>query len=847
MRHAPESIRGLVGSWAERAPDAAAISGLAGRPLTYGELRDQLARTEHELREVGIGPGARVALVLDNGPELACAFLGVAAAAGCAPLNPAYRANELDFYLSDLRASAVIVAAGARTPARDAAERTGALVLELEPSQPAGAFRLVPQGSAVPADAPDANGVALLLHTSGTTARPKLVPLTHENLCASATSVAGSLALTPEDRCLAVMPLFHIHGLVASVLAPLAAGSSVVATPGFDGVRFLDWVEATRPTWYTAVPTMHMSVLERVSRRGRPSAEAGLRLVRSSSAALPTRVLAELEEAFGCPVIEAYGMTEAAHQMASNPLPPGERKPGSVGLPAGPEIAVLDASGRILEAGEVGEVAVRGPSVFGGYEGNPEATREAFSNGWFRTGDEGFVDADGYLFLRGRLKEVVNRGGEKVAPREVEEILLAHPGVADAVVFAQPHESLGEEVAAAVVLRSGAEASASELQEFASSRLAPFKVPRTIVFRDELPKGPTGKVQRIGLADRLGLPMLGTAATVADYVEPRDALERRLCELFGELLDVPRVGIDDDFFALGGESLHVAQLLSRIDEEHGREEETPVWVLLRAPTPRRLAALLREGEDGSRVVPVGPERSGAPLFFFPTHEWETVGFGALAQRLDGEHAVCTFQPDLHQLTSGSPSMTSLAATFAADVRTHQARGPYYLGGHCFGAGLALEVARILRAENEEIAALVLLNPIGEHPRRSRIAARWIVLHARRGTLHRWVGRRLRRPATQQTRVAPSEQPVVHKLSRAGAEYVPAPYPGPATILASADYLTPQAFWTKRVGAVTWVRVPGYTDALFRAPFVDALAEQLSLALRPLPARPPEPPPGPRQG
>ncbi len=438
---APASIAELVRAQSERAPDAVALTGLHGLPLSYSALGERLETVERELRGTGIGPEDRVAVVLDDGPDLAVTFLAIAAAAACAPLNPAYREQELAFSLSDLGATAVVVRARAASPARAVAERLGLVLLELEGRDgPSGTFSLRAHGRPR-ASAQDRNAAALLLHTSGTTARPKLVPLTEANLCASAAAIARTLELCPDDRCLAVMPLFHIHGLIASILAPLAAGSTVVCTPGFHPIRFADWLEATRATWYTAVPTMHRAVLDRVGRNG--ARLHGLRFARSSSAALPVTVSAELEARLGWPVIEAYGMTEAAHQMASNPIPPNERKPGSVGLPAGPEIAILDENGIGLENGAIGEVAIRGPSVFGGYEGNPEANLDAFTNGWFRTGDEGYLDDEGYLFLRGRLKEIINRGGEKVSPREVEEIVLAHPAVADVVAFARPHARLG--------------------------------------------------------------------------------------------------------------------------------------------------------------------------------------------------------------------------------------------------------------------------------------------------------------------------------------------------------------------------------------------------------------------
>jgi acyl-CoA synthetase (AMP-forming)/AMP-acid ligase II len=347
--------------------------------------------------------------------------------------------------------------------------------------------------------------VALVLHTSGTTSRPKIVPLTARNISASAQSIAATLALTPADRCLNIMPLFHIHGLIAATLASMAAGAYIACTPGFNAMRFFGWMEAVRPTWYTAVPTMHQAILSRAARNREIIAATPLRFVRSSSASLPVPVLRELEETFGCPVIEAYGMTEASHQMASNPLPPAPRKPGTVGIAAGPEVAVMSEDGRLLPAGETGEIVIRGENVTRGYQNNPKANAENFTHGWFRTGDQGVMDAEGYLTISGRLKEIINRGGEKVSPREVDDVLMEHPAVGQAVTFALPHAKLGEEVAAVIVLRDGAQVEARELREFAAKHLAPFKVPREILFRDEIPKGATGKLQRIGLAEKLGL------------------------------------------------------------------------------------------------------------------------------------------------------------------------------------------------------------------------------------------------------------------------------------------------------------------------------------------------------
>ncbi|MGQ0702039.1 MAG: acyl--CoA ligase [Gemmatimonadales bacterium] len=494
--------------------DAPALNSVEGAGLSYGELRAFIARIGAELGSHGIGPDDRVAIVLDNGPQMAAAFLAVASCATAAPLNPAYRAEEFEFYLNDLDARLLMTSADKESPSLSVAQRLGIPVARLHPTpdRGAGSFDLTFEPSPTPhspfhlpeARLPTPESVALVLHTSGTTSRPKLVPLSHRNLVTSARNVAESLALTAEDKGLVIMPLFHIHGLVAALLAPLGAGGEVCCTPGFNALKFLSWLADTRPTWYTGVPTMHQTILLRAKH---PQALAGhrLRFIRSSSAALPATVIAELERVSGVPVIEAYGMTEAAHQMASNPLPPRPRKPGTVGPAAGPEIRVVDSRGTPVRAGTPGEVVIRGFNVMAGYASNPQANTESFFETWFRTGDQGVMDAEGYLTITGRLKEIINRGGEKISPREVDEILMEHPAVHQCVTFAIPHELLGEEVAAAIVLRQGLEASDQELRQFAARRLADFKVPRKILILPEIPVGATGKLQRIGLAKKLGL------------------------------------------------------------------------------------------------------------------------------------------------------------------------------------------------------------------------------------------------------------------------------------------------------------------------------------------------------
>jgi len=487
--------------------------GAPDRPwLTHAGLRSQGAAVRAALHAAGIGRGDRVAIVLPNGPEMAAAFVTIAQVAVTAPLNSAYKRDEFDFYLTDLKARAILLPEGQEGAALDAARAQGLLVLRLSvpPGAAAGKFDLRAEASAGMADtsAPGPEDVALILHTSGTTSRPKIVPLLQSNVAASAHSIGASLALTPADRCLNVMPLFHIHGLVAAVSASLAAGGSVWCAPGFDALKFFGWMEQSTPTWYTAVPTMHQTILTRSARNAATIARVPLRFLRSSSASLPPQVMLELAATFQAPVIEGYGMTEAAHQMASNPLPPRTQKPGSVGVEAGPQVRIAHEVENRLTDG-VGEIVICGPNVTPGYEGNPEANAKSFFQAggqrWFRTGDQGSFDAEGYLSLSGRLKEIINRGGEKVSPLEVDAVLMDHPAVAQVVTFAMPHLKLGEEVAVAVVLREGMQADEAAIRAFAESRLAGFKVPRRVVILPEIPKGATGKLQRIGLAEKLGL------------------------------------------------------------------------------------------------------------------------------------------------------------------------------------------------------------------------------------------------------------------------------------------------------------------------------------------------------
>ena len=468
-----------------------------GPSLTYDQLRAQVARLMGQLRSFGIRRTDRVGIVLPNGIEVIASFLAVSGVATAAPLNAAYKPDEFEFYLDDTSARAIITAPGASEEAVKAAPK-GAMHITVEIGDDGEInFNGLPTDAFSDEGEATANDIALVLHTSGTTSRPKRVPLTHANVTTSLRNVAATYDLSDKDVSLCIMPLFHVHGLVASTLATFQSGGTVVVPPRFNPLNFWPVVRDYGVTWYSAVPSMHQALLQRAKSRKdddpAPGADA-LRFIRSCSASLPPVLMQDLEAMFGAPVLEAYGMTEAAHQMSSNPLPPAERLPGSVGPGTGVDVAIMDEAGTLLATGDRGEVVIKGANVITGYENNPEANATSFTDGWFRTGDEGMLDDNGYLTLTGRLKELINRSGEKISPREIDEVLLEHPAVEEAVAFGVPHSVHGEEASAAVVLNG--EVTPSELVSFCKTHLADFKVPRVIHVMDEIPRGPTGKIQR---------------------------------------------------------------------------------------------------------------------------------------------------------------------------------------------------------------------------------------------------------------------------------------------------------------------------------------------------------------
>jgi len=483
------------------------------KPLTYKELLIHVKKISKLIKNFKINKNDRIAIVLPNGSIAASAFICVSSCAVSAPLNPNYKKDEFQFYMSDLNVRLLICVETEKDAVLAAKNLSIPIVfLKINEFDSAGIFHIETQNDfEIDIDQINQNDEALVLHTSGTTSRPKIVPLSNKNIMSSAKNISQTLKLTSDDVCINIMPLFHIHGLIAVVLSSLFSGGSVFFTSGFNALGFFSSLEEAEASWFSAVPTMHQAILNRASKNLKIIQNSNLRFIRSSSSSLPPKTMIDLEKTFNCPVVEAYGMTEASHQMTSNSITRGSQVPGSVGIEAGPEVRVFSDENLTSKPNVLGEIVINGDNVFEGYESNDKANKDSFIKDnenkklWFRTGDQGKFDKNGLLFITGRLKEIINRGGEKISPREVDEILMDHPHVDQAITFSIPHKSLGEDIAAVLVAKEGSDININEIRDFASEKLSNYKIPRKILIREEIPKGSTGKVQRIGLARKLGI------------------------------------------------------------------------------------------------------------------------------------------------------------------------------------------------------------------------------------------------------------------------------------------------------------------------------------------------------
>ena len=497
-----KTIRNMIN---QQNDDLIFLTSEKNEKLSYGEFKIFNEKISRQLAATNVKNSDRAAIVLPNGPLMASSFLSISSYMSAAPLNPSYKQEEFEFYLDDLKPKFLLVEPNSKSLAVISAKKLNIPVVEMKISnnQPLGTFELF--GKETDYKNPNNHDEALVLHTSGTTSRPKIVPLSNLNIFTSAVNISKSLKLTADDHCLNIMPLFHIHGLIAVLSASAKVGASVCASNGFNALKFLDLAETQNISWYSGVPTMHQAILLRAQKNSDKAKKLNLRFIRSSSASLPPAIFEQLNDIFQTPVIEAYGMTEATHQMASNPMPPAIQKPGLVGMPAGPEICIMNDKNEKLLQGEIGEICIKGDNVTNGYENNPEANKQSFVNDWFRTGDEGFFDEDGYLKISGRLKEIINKGGEKISPLEVDNILMDFLPIDQALCFGYKDKMLGEDIAVAIKLKENKSCTEDDIKSYANEKLAKFKIPKKIFIVEDIPKGATGKLQRIGLAKKFGL------------------------------------------------------------------------------------------------------------------------------------------------------------------------------------------------------------------------------------------------------------------------------------------------------------------------------------------------------
>ena len=741
-----ESIPQMLEEVANEYPERIAIEEEGRSSLSYEEANTLICSLITDLANAGVKREHRVAVVVPNGRDLAVTMLAVSSAAIAAPLNPQYQQEEFADYFREIRVSFLVIREGMPSPARSAAADMGIRILELTPEADAilsGQEKSSPPRAGCEISLPDPHDIALILLTSGSTGRSKKVPLTHRNLCVSVRDICRTMELTPDDRCLCMWEQFHIGGVVDLLMVPLASGGTVVCTSGFDAAKFFDLVESKSPTWYQCVPATAHELMAHARKHGIHGVRHRLRFVRVTASALAPKLMAELESYFRVPAITTFGMTEAAPLITTNLLPPHVRKPGSTGPSCGPEIVIMDEDGKLLKTGEVGEVLIRGENIMSGYEDAPEANARSFRENWFRTGDTGYLDQDGYLFLKGRIKESINRGGEKITPQEIDDVLLTHPDIAEAISFHIPHRVLGEDVAVAVVLRRPDSLTESDIRKFAAERLVEFKVPRKVFIVEGFARNASGKVNRNSLAESLGLQ-----ASV-EHEEPSTTMEKMLAEIWMRELGVPKVGVYDTFADLGGDSLSSMRMIFELQKILGRQlsmellgsisigadplheiaaslerEQTAI------PTerPTRLEAVIPPpGNDlseddframqvvmgggsipvfrpGSIVKVANAAGSRCPIFWVfngPDYEMEGLA-GALGSD----------QP-LYGLFSGSTKVNreklpAIAEHYVKEIQSIQPEGPLIIAGNCRGGSVAIRIAVRLRELGRDVSHLCIL-------------------------------------------------------------------------------------------------------------------------------------------
>jgi acyl-CoA synthetase (AMP-forming)/AMP-acid ligase II/thioesterase domain-containing protein/acyl carrier protein len=861
-----ETITDIVRRHARTTPDAPAFLAEGRKRLTYAALAGLMDRIQEQLNAAGFGRGDRIATIGPNNAATAALIIGIMDSAVAVPMSPDLSVGEFVLYLRDLKVQAVAINTDIDTAARPAAQKLDLPVLDVEPGA-GNAAGLIDIRSTSATGTPARPGpaqpddLALVLTTSGTTSPSKFVPVTHRQFVTKVARHAMAQAMTAEDRCLNLMPLFHGHGIYTSLGATLFSGASVVTLPEFSAESFFRQVATMAPTWYTGSYTFHHAICAAAKDHVDAVRKARFRFIKTASGHLDPRIIEALEMLFRAPVISTYASTETSY-ISSTPLPPAVRKPGTVGIPVTGEVGIMGPDNRVLPPGQRGEIVVDSTGIFTGYENDDDANETCFVDGWFRTGDEGTIDRDGYLTLTGRIKDIINRGGEKITPSEVDGALEDHPDVATAVTFPVPHATLGQEVAAAVVPEKGAEFTDETLSRFLRGRLAPFKVPRRFVIVDEIPKGAEGKIQRRNLAEAFGMVTDSSKARpVAVDDHPPTALEGKLQCLWAEVLGLERVGLHEDFFMLGGDSLQAVDLFLRVEKKLGRR--LPRSVLFEAGTVARMAQRIEESTPSPCLVPIQPKGSKPPFFCVHDGNGQVLNYRDLSRLLGESQPFYGIQcRGLDGEEEPFTRIDDMAAHYVREIRKVQPWGPYYLGGYSFGGRVAFVMAQHLRAAGQDVALLALFDTYSAQGRQKVALRDWIAHHRERlktlpaARISGYLWLRIRNFAkivymrSRQKIYAAAwkffksrGKPLPHFLRRPvlandmiRRSYQPCPYDGDAVLFKAERYAWAHADqhdgWYKLIGGCLEIRpISGRHYEIMTQPHVQALAEELSDVLR----------------
>ncbi|MDX1485290.1 MAG: non-ribosomal peptide synthetase [Alphaproteobacteria bacterium] len=854
----------VIRRWADIQPGAPALIAQGKAPCTYGALVALMDGIRGTLNASGFGRGDRIAVIHGGGADMMAVMVGVMSGATAVPLSPNATEAELEAQLALCGVAAVIADATLDGPVRALARRRGLPCFELETRDPSVTGDLVIEPIPGRAPKPDEEArfedIGLVLTTSGSTAEAKVAPMGWRANMARLHNNTTQFRLGPDDCCFVMRPLYY-RGAYGNCVDTLYSGGRAVVVPRFGADELLEALVPHGVTWFACGPTFLHALHQRLDAHRDEIAGAKLRFIRAGTSPLDPGFAEALETALGVPILESYSTTETG-RLACNPLPPARRKRGTVGTLHGDEVAILGPDGAVLPQGSYGEIVTRGDQTFAGYENAEEINAEAFAGGWFHTGDEGYFDDDGYLVLTGRIKEMINRGGEKVSPAEVDAALLAHPDVAEAAVFPISHQTLGEEVAAAVVRTPGAAIDEKALTAHLLKILAGHKVPRRIVFVDRIPRGETGKIQRYRLADMLGLADAAPAASGPDTRAP-SPLEAELQAIWAEALGRDRVALDDNFFLLGGDSLQAVELFLEIERRLGRR--LPVAALFEAGTVAEMARLIEAEAPQGCMVALQPKGSRPPFFCVHGNGGEVIGFYNLARHLGPDQPFYGIQAVGWDGSVVPFTRTrDMAAHYVAEMRKVQPKGPYLLGGYSFGGRIAVHMAAMLRQAGEEVALLALLDSNSHVGRTWVTLDQWIARHGAPTGPARWaetlryvwfrtrkacdaVNGQLRRAllvglwetyrATGWTLPQGLRRPDrANRIMRMSHRRMPA-YDGDAVYFKTApapgspSHPDAQGTWDRVIrGRLQVVDVPGGHDDIIREPYAAVLAEKLAAAL-----------------